>query len=871
MRRTFTYTLHKIGLCGPIRDECGGLSSTMTLKSGKWIQSRRTFLKLTRIELADLVVCSADTIKKIENGKRRPSTQIAEALATSLKIRTNDVETFIRFARGESGILMHAPDELVRTSQTAAQGSASIDQIKVLNRLPPTPDQRLFGIDERLARLEPLVMSNSRPWLISIEGIGGIGKTTLAHTLVQRLMDSGRFDDIGWVSAKQEEYVTGKGIRSVYDAPPALDEEALIDALLAQLADGPYPIDNKFAKRAALHELLQKKSCLIVVDNLETVADYDALLPAMRHLARPSKFLITSRMSLEQESDIYAESTSELSKKDTIEFLRHVALEQRNNQLQSAEPAQLEEIYQTVGGNPLALKLVVGQTYFVPLKDVLSSIRLTQSADADQLYLYIYRQAWDMLSKAGRKLLLALPIVPNGTFKQLIISSQLPPFQAHSAINELRTLSLIEIGQGQQQDEPRYRIHRLTETFLMHEVVKWNDDGQESESAEGQFFEDGVVAMVDHWRTSKALSAADLEELDQEKEGMLTAVRLSLSIPSGWVASKALIQALTSYMERRGHWSEWQLILEEGIIAAQKQQDVTGEIELMGMLGRTLQLQGKEEEVIQNYRHVIRRARRANQEIELARACSNLGFALIERVHWWRAEMLCCYALDIFSAHQHEHGLAHTHNHLGLLYARAGNNKLAQKNLNNAITLWQNMGDTTGLINGYLNMSVYYQSTEDNAKAIVWLEKGLKIIAETGEVGSQVRYWINLSNSYIALSQLETAEQYAARAEVLAKQLYNLEATCLAWINLGRIHALKNQWELADQHFEQAMAGLVKLNNKRQQIKLDEVRINLYLMGQKYQEAEQAFLQLKALCQQSPLAQNLRLLSKVEASIQQYR
>ncbi len=68
---------------------------------GEWLQQQRTDRRLTREEFAIRVGCSIAMLRKVENGERRPSTQIAELIANALGIPPAEHETFVRVARGE--------------------------------------------------------------------------------------------------------------------------------------------------------------------------------------------------------------------------------------------------------------------------------------------------------------------------------------------------------------------------------------------------------------------------------------------------------------------------------------------------------------------------------------------------------------------------------------------------------------------------------------------------------------------------------------------------------------------------------------------------------------------------------------------------
>lgn len=337
-------------------------------------------------------------------------------------------------------------------------------------RLDFMPDQPLFGVDEAQAKLENLLLQPGRPWLIALDGMGGLGKTSLAHALARAMLAKRRFYDIAWISARQEEFLPEGVLRPV--AQPALTPQTLVDILLIQLDPGlGRPAAGGDEKQAILARWLKAKAYLVVVDNLETAADYQSLLPLLQQLANPSKFLLTSRHSLRLQANVYCHSLGELSEEDSQALLRHEAVTRGLPLLAQAGPESLHRIYQVVGGNPLALKLVAGQSSVLPLAQVLDNLRQADAKSIEELYVYIYWQAWEMLSEAGRQMLVAMPLAQEGSFADVMRESELDRAPAGQALKELTTLSLVEVGGDLEQ--PHYRIHRLTETFLLNEVIKW--------------------------------------------------------------------------------------------------------------------------------------------------------------------------------------------------------------------------------------------------------------------------------------------------------------------------------------------------------------------------------------------------------------
>ncbi|MEM7129819.1 MAG: tetratricopeptide repeat protein [Chloroflexota bacterium] len=743
----------------------------------------------------------------------------------------------------------------------------NLDPYAILNRLDPLPDQTLFGAEKALATVGKALDASNRSWLVSIEGIGGLGKTTLAHALVKGLIEQGgnakaevepveteadfdrlslrdqnslqyqnslRFQDIGWVSAKQEEYLPDRGVQAT--GKPALDEESLMDQLLAQLSDGPYPTGSSQEKRLALTQLLKKKVCFVVIDNLETAVDYETLLPLLRHLANPSKFLITSRLSLSGQGDVFCYGLSELNEADALAFLRHEATIRGMAGLTGATDDELLAIYATVGGNPLALKLVLGQIQFLPLAQLLTSLRQADTERIDQFYTYIYWQAWQMLDQPSRHVLLCLPVVPNATFAQLLTASGLEPGLLRDSLLTLGRLSLVEMGSD--LSNPRYHLHRLTETFLMYEVVKWQEAewqrgkvsptttfGDEFQGQEGQrtdeaeYFIQRVLYMVKQWYEAEPVHELDVTILDHEFESVVKAISLGLELEEGWPTVKPLIIAFTPFMERRGHWHTWHSILERSIDAARRAKDLDGEITLTALLARLCQRESRPKEVVYYYRRVIRMARHSGNRFEEARACSNLGYAYIDGGRWWRSEVLSCHALAIFEELESEHGRAHTHNHLGLLYTRESMWDKAEEHLLNACELWEAIDDYHSKIYGLENLGVLYCDMNKPKQALFYLEQALNQIELTGEENEIGSIWGNIGIAYKLTGNSSKAEIYMKKAESQFRQQSNITKLAQVWENLGQHYCAQKNWDFASEYLESSLKTYRDLHDSYGEIK----------------------------------------------------
>lgn len=355
---------------------------------------------------------------------------------------------------------------IIQAKEEAARNSYQTSLEKQL-RLPP--ETHLFGIDTKLNTLLEQVMANAAPWLISIEGLGGLGKTALANALIRRPELGSRFEASAWQSAKQRDFLPGLGMTETDS--PALTVDSLIDALLEQFDQSALLTRPPQEKKTALIRLLKQAPYLIIIDNLETLVDYQTLLPLLRDLTNPSKIVLTSRHTLRTHPDVFCLSLTALDQTEAFELIRYEARTRGLTMLAEADTSHLQRIYDVVGGHPLALKLIVGQTAILPLTHVLEGLKAAERQRTADLYTHIYWQAWQMLTDASRQTLLVMPLAQEGTLEHLQALSRLEAGDLHQAIHQLATLSLVQI-EGD-LDERRYTIHRLTETFLLNEAITW--------------------------------------------------------------------------------------------------------------------------------------------------------------------------------------------------------------------------------------------------------------------------------------------------------------------------------------------------------------------------------------------------------------
>ncbi|MFN8469733.1 MAG: NB-ARC domain-containing protein [Caldilineaceae bacterium] len=347
---------------------------------------------------------------------------------------------------------------------------------QLAGRLESVP-ARLVGLDDQICGLATLLKGSSGPWVLSIEGIGGIGKTTLAAAVMRRLAAESAFEEFGWVSAQ----VVGLDCcGQVHSRPkPVLTIDALVAALAAQfLPESEANCDGDLDQQLArLRQRLAQVPHLITVDNFETMLDPHVLLPLLTSLANPSRFIITSRRRLIDEPNVHLHPVPELSVENALVLLRQAAEDRELSALAACADDDLLPIYNAVGGNPLALLLVVGQTHIRPLHDVLIDLAAAPAHPPATLFGYIYRQAWEGLSTVERQVLLAVcsAQVTDLDAASLGALCGLDAGTTTAALQRLIQANLVYM-EGD-LDSCRYRVHNLTYRFLRTVAAGWMAKG----------------------------------------------------------------------------------------------------------------------------------------------------------------------------------------------------------------------------------------------------------------------------------------------------------------------------------------------------------------------------------------------------------
>jgi hypothetical protein len=356
------------------------------------------------------------------------------------------------------------------TGDAEPAGTSPVDSSWPLN-VPDEPYYLLPGREQTVNALLEALQMPSGPSIVIVDGLGGLGKTALAAELVRRARVAGVAERVVGDSAKADVFAGGE---IVHLQETRLDFDKLLDSIARQFDRWEVPTLRVEEKRVVVAQLLRQQRCLVLVDNLETAVGAHEIASQLQQLLGPSRAIITSRQHVPIDN-ARAVSLHGLDRQDALLFLRSDATQRGIEQIRAATDARLLDIVRVTGGAPLAMKLVVSQARHLDIDAVL---HVLEHAD-QQLYFFVYRQSWQQLTLAAKKLLIYIgrTVVTTVGYDELARTDVARDgAELIAAIEQLVSYSLVEVAVV--SGRPRYGLHQLTRNFVNSDLPRlWHTGG----------------------------------------------------------------------------------------------------------------------------------------------------------------------------------------------------------------------------------------------------------------------------------------------------------------------------------------------------------------------------------------------------------
>lgn len=354
--------------------------------------------------------------------------------------------------------------------QEGGQTEESVGQGKVTNWPLNLPwNDPYYSLPERDKSLDDVTKKlNSRidtQWGVFISGLGGLGKTASAIEIARRCLNAGAFDRVLGDSAKLEFLIDGRISR--LEDKARLSYERFLNELAIQLGKLEIQTKSLSEKQRIVQELLNTDRYLVIIDNLETADDANQIVREFPPLLGKSRAIITSREIVARSKMPISANLEDLEESDAIKFLRQDAEVMQCEGIKRAKDVQLREIFDCIGRQPLALKLIVGQISNFGLDETLNNIKSREDKvhGISDLYRFIYWDSWQSLSSTAQRILIHIGIQSAPvSFRILKHAFRTENDELMSAIAQLIARSLII--STNLKGEHRYGIHDLTRQFI---------------------------------------------------------------------------------------------------------------------------------------------------------------------------------------------------------------------------------------------------------------------------------------------------------------------------------------------------------------------------------------------------------------------
>ncbi|MBX3013627.1 MAG: tetratricopeptide repeat protein [Caldilineaceae bacterium] len=728
--------------------------------------------------------------------------------------------------------------------------------------LPNQSYRTLVGRETLVSEALAALQDPQGRWIIAIDGQGGMGKTALAREVVAQALKRQLFADILWISAAHSAG-SGAGATTALRRAPvnSLTLDGLFNAIVLQAGLPGLAQLPEAEKALRVQALLRRQRFLLVLDNLETAADPQALLlDRLYTMLNPSKLLCTSRLRFT--GQVYAIHLGSLSEPAAIRFLREEAQERRRFPLITAPEEALSQISTATGGSPLALKLVVGQLAYLPLSTVLAHLRQAQTlatrlsgAEEGHFYQAIYHPSWQLLSASGQQLLIAMSLLTpgsGGTAAVIAAISGLPETDLLMRLQEGWQLSWLETAPVE-ADAPtlalpslRYYLHPLAAHFLIWEVCRFGEQlsppAQAQASTPESFgtFTDCLTNAL-HYGLAQLVHYGAVAPPVAERQWLMHLLDYALKVPALWsLTSQVLIKAAPT-MEQAGHRRDWLPYVQQGLEASHQQGDGATAAEMQLQAGMLHQLLGEYDQADRYLTSSAVTFEVLGDQQNQARAFNRLAYVARLQRRYADAVQVAQQALSLLAPTDAECGSSHTV--LGAVALDFQRWDEALHHFQQALAHWQPSGNQRMIARRLRDLGPALRAQQRYAEARACYEQAIELFGEIADPLQQAVTRTNLGVVYTELGQPEQAIQLYRQAEPIFRQTYDERQLAMLLNNLALAYQAQQQMALAETTYHQSIACWQSVGDMVALVTVMDGLGLLYLEQQNYAKALPLFQQ----------------------------
>ncbi len=430
-------------------------------------------------------------------------------------------------------------------SEKSNLNSPVVIPTSVVQNLPAREYTAFVGRDAEIARLMELLDDQHSAHLISVDGIGGVGKTTLVVEAAYRCLDASNhqnpqriptFEAILFISAKQN-YLTAIGllarltsVRTLRDICREITQNLDLGEIIS------FPVIEQIQ---LIRQKLAQTKTLLIVDNLETIEDQQQVLSFLYDLPPTVKVIITTR-----EQALFVPI-----RLDCLPLEHGLRLIEQESEEKGVylTTAQSQQLFTGVNGVPAAMIYAIGQIaagYL--LEDVLAQIK---QPDGDVARFCFAGAVNPLRGTPAHYLLMGLTLFVQPATKVALASvafEEADPITCAHGLAKLQQLSLVWMQEGRyglleltrEYAAAELAVHREIATQLRQRWVNWYL--QFSEAYGGTNWKEWHI---------------DDDCLEAEWENVCTVLEWCMS-QGRYIEARTIWRQIKGYVHVRGYWDE---------------------------------------------------------------------------------------------------------------------------------------------------------------------------------------------------------------------------------------------------------------------------------------------------------------------------
>ena len=770
------------------------------LTFGKWLRQRRRALDLTQKALANQVGCAEITVRRMEADAYKPSKELAFVLFEKLGIPEPERDQWVHFARGVAEFPKKYPISLTDNQK---------------NNLPLSLTS-FIGREKEQAEITDL-LKNKR--LVTLTGVGGIGKTRLSIQVASRFLDY--FSD---------------GIWLMEFAP--ISDPALVGQIgvktLGLVDQGNRP------PQKILTDYLKEKKVLLVLDNCEHLIQACAELAGALVRACPSlKILATSREALGIDGefvyrvpsltipDVLHTTFENLSEYEAVQlFIERAQSALTGFELTKENASSVAQVCQHLDGIPLALELAAARVQLLRVEEIATHLddRFYLLASNNRTDLPHHRTLkamidWshDLLTETEQVLLRRLSIFAGGWTLEAAVNvctdkDNINVSDILDLLTSLANKSLITVERNQGK-ETRYS---MLETIRQYAHEKLRKSGRVDLMRQLH-----LVYFLDFAEQGNAQihgpdQVAWMDRLEKDADNFRAALDWCISKQSTEYALR-LLSALIWTWDWRGYLSEIYNRFDQVHALPDVSNYPAPYASLLNHIGNNSYFAGK----IHYTQAVLKESQEIwlklgfDGELGLAQIFDILGeIALYNDDDTRKARSLFERSFKLYQKHGAEQGMAWLTYQFGSLANAQGNYNEAENQYMKSLAKFSEIGDKSKIALILSGLGEMARVTDDYKRAGKYWEQNLELFQELKARFALAWPYIGLGWVSLHTGDLEKAGNLFTEGLILSNESSNDMNIALALIGLAGVLGMTGKPEQAAQLFGKAevlLEGLSQL------------------------------------------------------------